>query len=198
MKRLIGFAFSIVIALLVSSCARTPEADIQQAATALAAAEAAGAPQYAPDAWSRTKESMERLNAELSAQDQRFRLFRNFSRARKLAGEVTSSANQAASEAGRRKAELRTEVAGMIAEVRGSLQSARNQLSALSRNRALNIANLRSKLDGAERLLNRAQSEMDAEQFDSAMARAGEARDNVVEVLRAVERVTPRPAVRKR
>jgi hypothetical protein len=198
MKRLIGTAFSIVAAVLLVSCGKPPETDIQQAADALAAAETAGAPEYAPDAWSQAKQSMERLNAELASQDHRFRLLRNFSRARRLAGEVTNSANQAAAEAGRRKAELRTEVAGMIAEVRSSLRSARAQLSALSGSRALNITDLRSKLDRAEGLLNRAQSDMDAEQFDSAMAGAGQAREDVVDVLRAIERVSPRPAVKKR
>jgi hypothetical protein len=62
----------------------------------------------------------------------------------------------------------------------------------------LSTASLRSKLDEAGRLLDKAQLEMDGQRFDSAMASASEARDKVVEVLRAIERAVPRPAVKKR
>jgi hypothetical protein len=198
LKRLIVFAFSIVAVLLVTSCAKPPDAQIQQAGAALEAAEAAGAQKYAPDAWNRAKQAMEGLNAELSAQDQRFRLFRNFNSARTLAEEATNTANQAKAEADKKKAQLRTDITKMIAEVKSSLQSARTQLSGLPRTAAVNTANLRSRLDEAGRLMDKAQSEMDAERLDSAMASAGGARDNIVEVLRAIERATPRPAVKKR
>lgn len=198
MKRLIVFALSIVVALVVTACAKSPEVQIQQAGTALEAAEAAGAQVYAPDAWNRAKQAMERLNAELSAQDQRLRLFRNFNNARTLAEEAMNAADQAKAEADTKKAQLRADSAKMIADVKSSLQSARTQLSGLPRTAAVNTANLRSRLDEAGRLLDKAQSEMIAERFDSAMASAGGARDNVVAVFRAIERATPRPAARKR
>jgi hypothetical protein len=198
LKRLIVFAFSIVAVLLVTSCAKPPDAQIQQAGAALEAAEAAGAQKYAPDAWNRAKQAMEGLNAELSAQDQRFRLFRNFNSARTLAEEATNAANQAKTEADKKKAQLRTDITKMVADVKSSLQSARTQLSGLPRTAAVNTANLRSRLDAAEGLLDKAQSEMVAERFDSAMASAGAARDSVVGVLRAIEQAAPRPAVKKR
>ena len=198
MKRLGVFAFLVVVAALATSCAKPPEANIEQAENALAAAEVAGAQKYAPDAWNRAKQAMEKLNAELSAQEAKFRLFRNFKTAGILAEEATNAANQAREEADKKKAQLRADVTRMIAEVRSSLQSARTQLSGLPRTAAVDFANLRSKLDAAERLVDKAQSEMTAERFDSAMASAGEARDGIVEVLRAIERAAPRPPVKKR
>jgi hypothetical protein len=198
LKRLIVVAFSIVVVLLVTSCAKPPDAQIQQAGAALETAEAAGAQKYAPDAWNRAKQARERLNAELSAQDQRFRLFRNFNNVRTLAEEAANAANQAKAEADKKKAQLRADITKMIAEVKSSLQSARTQLFGLPGTAAVNTANLRARLDEAGRLIEKAQSEMDAERFDSAMASAGGARDNIVEVLRAIERSMPRPAARKR
>jgi DNA repair exonuclease SbcCD ATPase subunit len=198
MKRLFVFAVAIAVAVLVGSCAKIPEEQIQQAEAALEAAEAAGAQRYAPDAWSRAKQSMERLNAELSAQDEKFSLFRNFKTAKTLADEAVAAANQAMAEAEDKKAQLRTEIAKMIADVKGSLQSARNQLSGLTAAAALSTASLRAKLDESGRLLDKAQLEMDGQRFDSAMASASEARDKIVEVLREIERVAPRPAVKKR
>lgn len=198
MKRFVVVALSVVVTLLVISCAKPPEAKIDQAGTALAAAEAAGAQKYAPDAWNRAKQAVERLNAELSAQDQKFRLLRNFNTAGTLAEEAMNAANQAKAEADKKKAQLRADITKMIADVKNSLQSARTQLSGLPRTAAVNTANLRSKLDAAEGLLDKAQSEMVAERFDSAMASAGGARDSVVGVLRAIEQAAPRPAVKKR
>jgi len=198
MKRVVVVALSVVVTLLVISCAKPPEATIDQAGTALAAAEAAGAQTYAPDAWNRAKRAMERLNAELSAQDQKFRLLRNFNTAGALAEEAMNAANQAKAEADKKKAQLRGDITQMIADVKNSLQSARTQLSGLPRTAAVNIANLRSRLDAAEGLIAKAQSEMVAERFDSAMASAGAARDSVVGVLRAIEQAAPRPAVKKR
>ena len=198
MKRFRVFAAAIVVAVLAISCAKTPEEQIQQAGAALEAAQAAGARSYAPDAWRRANESMERLNAELSAQEEKFRLFRNFKTARTLADEALAAAEQAKSEAENKKAQLRAETAKMIADVKGSLQSARNQLSGLTAAAALSTASLRSKLDEAERILDKAQLEMDGQRFDSAMASASKARDRIVEVFRAIERAVPRPAVKKR
>ena len=198
MKRFHVFAAAFVVAVLVSSCAKTPEEQIQQAGSALEAAEAADAQRYAPDAWSRAKQSMDRLNAELSAQEEKFRLFRNFKTAKSLADEAVSAANQARAEAENKKAQLRAEITKMIADVKASMQSARNQLSGLTAAAALSATSLRSKLDEAGRLLDKAQLEMDGQRFDSAMASASEARDKIVEVLRTIERAVPRPAVKKR
>jgi len=198
MKRFYIFAIAIAVAVLVSSCAKTPEEQIQQAGAALESAEAADAQRYAPDAWGRAKQSMERLNAELSAQEEKFRLFRNFKTAGTLADEAVSAANQARAEAENKKAQLSAEITKMIADVKGSLQSARNQLSGLTVTAALSITGLRSKLGEAERLLDKARLEMDGQRFDSAMASASEARDKIVEVLREIERAAPRPAVKKR
>jgi DNA repair exonuclease SbcCD ATPase subunit len=198
MKRFVVVVLSVVVTLLVISCAKLPEAEIDQAGTALAAAEAAGAQKYAPDAWNRAKQAMERLNAELSAQDQKFRLLRNFKTAGTLAEDAMNAANQAKAEAEKKKAQLRADITKLIADVKNYLQSARTQLSGLPWTAAVNTANLRSRLDAAEGLLEKAQSEMVAERFDSAMASAGDARDSVVGVLRTIEQAAPRPAVKKR
>jgi hypothetical protein len=198
MKLFYVFTVAIVVTVLVSSCAKTPEEQIQRAGTALEAAEAAGAQRYAPDTWSRAKQSMERLNAELSAQEEKFRLFRNFKTAKTLADEVVAAANQAKVEAENKKAQLHAEIAKMIADVKGSLQSARNRLSGLNAAVPLSTASLRAKLDEAGRLVDKAQLEMEGQRFDSAMASASESRDMIVEVLREIERAAPRPDVKKR
>jgi hypothetical protein len=198
MKRFGVSVLSAIVALLLVSCTKPLEEKIQQAESALEAAEAAGARIYAPDDWMRANEAMEKMKAELSVQEQKFRLFRNFNTAGALAMEAVDAAGQAKAEAERKKTQLRSDVTGMIAEVRSSLRSAHIQLSNLSATAAVTAASMKSKLVEAEGLLDKAQSELGADRFDSAMASAGDARDRIVEVLRAIERAAPRPAVRKR
>lgn len=198
MKRFIVLAFPIAVILIVASCARPPGPQTEQAEAALEAAEAAGAQKYAPDAWNKAKQAMERMNAELAAQDKKFSLFRTFKKARTLAEEATTSANQAKVEADKNIAKLRSDVTTMIAELKSTLQSARTQLSRLPSSTAVGTANLRSRLNEAGRLLDQAQAELNAEQIDSAMASTGGARENIMSVLRAIEQATERPAAKKR
>jgi hypothetical protein len=198
MKRFVVFVLALIVVVLVTSCAEAPDEQVQQAKSALEAAQTAGAERYGRDAWSRAKEAMEKLNAELVVQDEKFRFFRNFSTARTLADEAVNAANLAKAEAENRKVQLRNEINQMIVDVKRSLQSARNQLSGMTTTGALNTSNLRSKLDDAGRRVDDAQLEMDGDRLDAAMAAASQAREDVVEVLRAIEQAVPRPAVRKR
>jgi len=198
MKKLGLLALSLVVAAVLIGCGKPPDAQLEQASGALEAAEAAGAPQYAPEAWNQAKEAADRMKAEQEAQARRFVLFRNWGKVRKLAEEATGLAGAALAEANSRKTQLRGEVSALIAEVEASLQSARGQLARLPRTRGLDAASLRSSLDSADRQLAQARSHQSSGALDRAMAVAAEARDAVNGVLRAIERATGLPASRKR
>lgn len=197
MKKLSLLALSLVVALL-AGCGKPPDAQLEQAASALQAAESAGAAQYAPEAWNRAKEAVERVKAEQAAQARRFALFRNWAKVRTLAEEASSLAGAALAEANSRKTQARGEVTALIAELDASLESARRQLSRVPRTRGLDTASLRSSLNTAGRRLEQARSNLAAGALDSAMALAAEARESINGVLRAIERATGIPASRKR
>ena len=127
---------------------------------ALQAAEDAGAPQYAPEAWNRAKEAADRMKAELEAQSKRFALFRNYGKVRTLAEQAARLSEQALAEANSRKTQLRGEVTAMIAELNASLESARSQLSRVPRSKGLDAASLRSSLNAAGRQLDQARSNL--------------------------------------
>jgi hypothetical protein len=99
MKRLSLLALSIVMAAVIAGCGKPPEAQIQQAANDLQAAQEAGAPQYAPEAWNRATAAAERMKAEQESQGRRFGLFRSYRQVRTLAAEVSRLAGQALAEA---------------------------------------------------------------------------------------------------
>jgi hypothetical protein len=198
MKRLSLLALLIVMAALIAGCGKAPDAQLEQASKALQAAEDAGAPQYAPEAWNRAKETADRMKAELEAQSKRFALFRNYGKVRTLAEQAARLSEQALADANSRKTQLRGEVTAMIAELNASLESARSQISRVPRSKGLDAASLRSSLNAAGRQLDLARSNLAAGALDSAMAVAAQARDAINGVLRAIERATGIPASKKR
>jgi hypothetical protein len=197
MKRIGVLAFSLAVFLLITGCAKPPESLVQQATAALQAAQDAGAPKYAPDAWTTAQQAMDKLKAELAAQARKFSLFRNYGQARALAEAAVKDADQAKAEALAQK-KLANDAETAVAEARRLLQSTRNRLAALPRTRGLDPSELRASLDSAGRQLDRAQADLTAGRFNGALAAASQARGTVSKVLTAIERATGRPASKKR
>jgi hypothetical protein len=197
MKRLSILVLSLAVALVIAGCSKPPQTIVRQATAALQSAQDAGAQKYAPDAWSRAQQAMDQLKAELAAQGKKFSLFRNYGKARTLADSALSTAEQAKAEALARK-QVADDTETAVAESRRLLQSARNRLAALPRIRGLDAAGLRAMLNGARQQLDRAQADLTAGRFDSAMAAASQARETVTKVLNAIEKATGRPASKKR
>jgi hypothetical protein len=198
MKKLSLLALLLVAASIFTGCGKAPDAQVQQATSALQAAEAAGAPQYAAEAWNRAREATDRMKAELEAQDRRFTLFRNYGKVRTLAVQATRLSEQALADANSRRTQLRDEVTGLLAELNASLASARSQLAKVPRSKGLDTASLRSSLNAAGRQLDQARSNLAAGALDSAMAVAAQARDAINGVFRAIEKATGLPASKKR
>jgi hypothetical protein len=198
MKRLSLLALSIIMAAFIAGCGKAPDAQLEQASKALEAAEAAGAPQYVPEAWNRARVAVERMKAEMEAQGKRFGLFRNFGKVRTLAEQAARLSEQALAEANSKKTQLRGEATSLIAELDASLQSARSQLARVPRSKGLDKTSLRSSLDAAGRQLDLARSNLAAGAPDSAMAVAARAREAITAVFRAIERATGLPASPKR
>jgi chromosome segregation ATPase len=198
MKRLAFIGLIVVVALLAAACGKPPEAQIQEARNALQVAEQAGAPKYAPEAWTRALESRQALDAELEAQNGKIGLFRNYNKVGKLADQLAQAAGEAASAATRKTAELRTELTGTISELRNLLQTTRSRLSALPRTARVDITALRGRLNAAGERIDQAQRSLDGSGYDEAMARASEARDMIRAVLRSIETASPQTPSKKR
>jgi len=198
MKRLYLLALSIITVIIFAGCGKLPDAQLKQATAALQAAEAAGAPQYAPDDWSLAKQAADKMNVELDAQKKKLGLLRSYGKLRTLAEQAARLAEQAMTVADAKKTQLRGEVTAMIAEINTSLESARNQLARLRRIKGLDVAAARSSLDAAGKQLEQARADLAAGAFDKAMATASQAREAITKVFKAIEKATGVPASRKR
>ena len=196
MKRLYLLGLSILVVLLFVGCGKAPDAQLKQATAALQAAEAAGAPQYAADAWSRAKQAVDQFKAELDKQAKRFGLFRSYGKARTLAAQALKLSDQALADANSKKAQMRSDVTGMIGDITASLESARKQLARLPRIK--NAAALKSSLNTAAGQLDQARKDLAAGALDNAQAVAAKARDRITSVLKAIEAATGGSKSRKK
>jgi len=103
------FAFvlaALIVVALSTGCAKPPQQEIDGAKAALAAAEGVAASKWAPEAWDKAQQAMNAVNAELQVQEQKFALFRSYTKAKELAAAATQAANEAkdAAVAGKEKA----------------------------------------------------------------------------------------------
>jgi hypothetical protein len=198
MKRIVLLAVLAVAALALVGCGKAPDAQVKQVTAALQAAEDAGAPQYAADAWNRAKQAADQVKAAVAAQAKRFSLFRSYGKATRMAADALRLAQQALSEANAKKEQVAGEVRGAIADLNAQLDAARKRLSGLPRIRGLDPAALRSQLNAAGGMLVQAQTRLADEQYDSALATAAKAREAITNVLRAIERATGGSTSKKR
>ena len=195
---LFALAVVVVVALLISGCSKPPESQIQQATAAFQAAEAAGAATFAPEAWNRAKQAMDRLRAELDAQGKKNGLLRSYRQARVLADDAARLSRQAGTEAARKKEQLASDAAAAIADAKTRLQAAQGRLAALPRGSGLDIAALRSTLGQAAQLIAEAEADLGAERLESAGEKASQASELIRRVQEQMERVSGQSPSKKR
>jgi len=121
----------LALAVLAVGCAKPPQQEIDGAKAALAAAEQAEAPKYAPDAWDKAQQAMNAVNAELEAQAAKFALFRSYTKTKQLIVDANTAAGeaQAAGVAGKEKA--KNEAQAAIDAVKAALQGAQTAMTDL-------------------------------------------------------------------
>jgi hypothetical protein len=197
MKRYSVVALCLAVVVVLAGCGKPPNTQIQQATAALQAAQDAGAPKYAPDAWARAQQAMDKLKSEIAAQAKKFSLFRNYGAARTLADAALRTADQAKADALTRK-KLAQDADTAVAELGKFLQTARGRLASVTRARGLDVNAMKALLAGAGQQLDKARTELGAGRFDSALSAASQGREAVTKVLAAIEKATGRPASKKR
>lgn len=115
------------VLLLAIGCSKKPETEIAAANTALTAAEATEAQEYAPAALQAARDTLTAAQQELAAQDAKMAIMRKYDRAKELYVTGARMAQEAATQAEMEKERIR-------AEVETQLVSARTAVDALIAN----------------------------------------------------------------
>ncbi|KAB2957815.1 MAG: hypothetical protein F9K18_12595 [Thermoanaerobaculia bacterium] len=94
-KKLAVLGVAALTLTLATGCAKPPQQEIDGLKAGLTAAEQSEAAKYAPDAWNAAQQAQNEVNAEIEAQNNKFALFRSYTKTK----ELIAAANQKAEEA---------------------------------------------------------------------------------------------------
>ena len=107
---------AIGIAVLFSSCAKVPQAEIDAATAAVQSVKDAGADLYVPEAYNALVDSMKSANEKVEAAKAKW--FPNYTKAKELLATVNQMATDTKEKAEARKVELKNETDALITEVK--------------------------------------------------------------------------------
>jgi hypothetical protein len=158
MKKLFYLFLSIML-LTVLSCAKPPQETIDSAGTSVEEAKLAEAADYAPESMKAVEDAQAALQAELDAQEQKFGLFRSYTKTEELTKSVEEAAQKAKADAitGKEQAIAETEV--LIAEAKEAVENAKKMLKKAPRGKGAeaDINELKSDIAEAESAITEAE-----------------------------------------
>lgn len=131
MKRtisVVGLSFLFVIVVL-SSCTKAPQDELNAAKAALDTAKAAGADQYLPERYNALTDSLNAAIAEIETQNSKFFLTRNYNRAKALLTETTQRAGTLKDDAVAKKQEVQAEVTKLLADIKNEIAQTRQLIA---------------------------------------------------------------------
>jgi chromosome segregation ATPase len=130
-KKFVVGIVAVMLLAMTAGCAKPPQAELDASKAALADAEKSEAAKYAAEAWDKAQQAQNAVNAEIEAQNNKFALFRSYTKAKELTATATQAANdaKAAAIAGKEAAKAAAQAA--IDAAKAAITGAQDQLKAL-------------------------------------------------------------------
>ena len=129
MRKNLWFGLVLIVGLvLVAGCAKAPQIEIDAARAALEAAKTAEASEYAPRALAAAQDAISAMDAELTAQQKKFALFRSYKNAKQLIAAAKTAGDQAAQTAAAEKEKARQEATNLIAQAKAKANAVVSQI----------------------------------------------------------------------
>ena len=157
----------IVLALVVGACAKPPQADIDAARAAVAAAgKNADVVAYAPDTLKAAQDKLAQMETELTA--------KHYDKVKALALDAKATAGTAANDAARGKEKAQADATALIAALKQALPDAAKKVAAARRVRGikLDFAALNRQLGEAQVAVADADKDLADGNFASALQKA--------------------------
>ncbi len=184
----------VLLAFLLAACAAPPQAQIDAAKAALAAAlQNPDVITYAPDALRAAQDRMDALDAELAAQAKRSALSRNYDLARTLADQTAADARTAGETAATSKQQVALEASALVDDVTAAIQPFESRLWAAKRVPRIKmdvITPLQQLPDQARATVADAQKDIAAGAFAEAKAKLTTVRDQLSESSQTITEQT--------
>lgn len=167
------------LGLVLAGCASAPTADIDAAKHALDEARQAQAAEYAPQSWTAAQDADSKLEAELSAQQNRWSAMRSYSVARQLATDTKQAAERSRDDAIAGKDKAKTEATTMMTQARDEYAKANTAVTTAPRGKGTeaDLASFKSDATSIDQTLQDMQRAFDAGDYNGAKTKAQAAID---------------------
>ena len=185
--------FPVMIALVVAACAKPPQADIDAARAAVAAA--AKSPDivaYAPDTLKSAQDKLAQMESELTA--------KHYDKVKTLALDAKATAASAATDAATNKAKAQSDATALIAALKQALPDAARKLAAARRVRGikLDFAALTKALGEAQVAVADADTDLANGNYASALQKATAVQNQLSDAEKAVSDAIQAATARKK
>lgn len=163
-----GFA-AIVMVVVLSSCGKVPQAQIDATNAAIEAAKAAEVNVYLPDEFAKVQDAMNTVLADVETQ--KSKLFKKFGDVKVKLDEVTNMANQAVAGVAAKKEEVKNQTQTLLNDIKAVAEENTKLVPKLPRGKegAQVIEQIKADLTGVESAVAEAQGLFDKGSFMDAM-----------------------------
>ena len=176
MRRLLALA---CVLLLCAACSEPPQKEIDRAQGAIDAARAAGADQYAPEAYNAATSALQQAHDAVAQRDYRLALSR--------ALDANERALEAAKESANGKIRARSEAEGMLVMTAASIQQLQTKLRAAENARLPQLERTRKLRADSQRALQEARAAVKAGNYLAAIARMKDVPPTVAAEIRTID-----------
>jgi hypothetical protein len=183
----------VVLVLAVAACAKPPQADIDAARAAVAAAaKNADVVAYAPDTLRSAQDKLAQMGTELAA--------KHYDKVKSLALDARALAGTAATDAARNKEKVQADAASLIAALKKALPDVGRKLASAKRVRGikLDFGAVTARLGAAKTALAEADKDLSGGNFAAALQKATEAQAQLGDGEKAVSDAVQKAASRKK
>jgi len=172
---------AVSLALALGSCAKAPQAEVDAARSAVAAAAQNGdVPVYAPDTLKRAQDSLSTMEAELKA--------KRYDKTKLAAIDAKENADKSLAEAAVAKEAARVDAKSLLDELASSIPAAEKTLAAAQKVRKakLDFKALSAMLASAKSTAADAKAEFDAGSYGPARDKATGAKTSLADLVRQI------------
>jgi hypothetical protein len=180
-KVLMGLAAIAMVAVL-SSCGKVPQAEIDAANAAIAAAQTAEANVYVPTEFAAVQDSMNAINAAVEAQ--KSKLFKKFGPVKEKLTATLALANKVAADAATRKEEVKAEVTNLMASIKTVLDENKTLITKAPRGKegAAVLEQMKSDMTAIDAQVADAQASFDKGTYMDALNKIKAANDKATSI----------------
>ena len=128
-KGLLKLVALSVLVVSLASCAKAPQAEIDQANASIEAAKTAGADRYVPESFNAASEALKTALTAVEEQNSKFALFRNYDAAKTTLASVVTLSAKAVEETTAKKTALKAEVTQSVTDLNATIAADKELLA---------------------------------------------------------------------